>query len=421
MIRYRLLLTLLAPILLARLLWRTLGGHESWADLRQRLGWAGGAPRDDDTRRGPVIWLHAASNGEAASVQGLVAQLSQARPDLRLVVTTNTVTARALVASWPQVSQALLAPLDLRHSTARLLDRLRPDLAIIVENELWPNRLALLAARSIPVAVVGARLSETSFRRWQGADRLLGGLMRRLLGGLALVSAQDKGSAERLMTLGVDPARMAPVIDLKSGQVLGEPPPMTAARAGVVLAASTHPGDEQRIATAFRAACQASGAAARLIIAPRHPQRASQIMATLEGMGLHVAQRSTGGDPGATIYLADTLGEMDQWYQTAGLCVIGGSFDDLGGHTPFEPVARGCAVLHGPDMANFRAAQAALAPTGAQVAVPEALDQRMAELLDQADKLGQMAQDQARALAALRSDSAALIAPLLRLVPKTHK
>lgn len=407
MILYRLLVTLIAPLLLVRLAWRVLRGAEGRDDLAQRLG--RGAPLPG---QGPVVWLHGASNGELASVRGLAQALIAARPDARLVVSANTVTGRALAATWPMTARAVLAPIDTGGAVRRFLTALRPDLVIVVENELWPNRLAALAARGVPVALVGARMSARSAARWHMADRLFGGLIRRLLGGLALVSAQDAASAARLAGLG---APEGAVVDLKASVPAGRLPPMTEARARVVLAASTHAGDEARIARAL-APVLARQPGLRLILAPRHPSRAPQILAELSALGLAVAQRSAGAGAAAPVYLADTLGEMHLWYAQAGLCVIGGSFGDLGGHTPHEPLAQGCAVLHGPDMGNFAAAAQALAPTGALVADDVALARRLAELVGQRDALAGLAAAQAAALTDLRGDPTALVAALGKLL-----
>lgn len=405
MILYRLLVTLMAPLVLARLVWRVLRGAETGADLVQRLG-RGAAV----TGKGPVVWLHGASNGELASVRALTEALLARRPDLRLVVSANTVTGRALAAGWPFVAQAVLAPLDTGGAVRRFLAGLRPDLMIVVENELWPNRLAALAERGVPVALIGARMSDRSAGRWAQADRLFGGMIGRLLAGLALVAAQDAGSAARLRALG---APDGPVLDLKASGTAAPAPPMTEARARVVLAASTHPGDEARILRAFRTAPPGL----RLILAPRHPARAPRILAELAALGVSASQRTAGGDAAAPVYLADTLGEMSIWYRQAGLCIIGGSFDALGGHTPYEPLAEGCPVLHGPDMANFDAAAQALAGTGAAVADERALASRLAALAGNHAALAALAQAQAAALAELRGDPGALVAAIQTLLP----
>ncbi len=414
MILYRLILALIAPWIVLRLGARVLRGVEGRGDFAQRLGRLaapGGA--------GPVVWLHGASNGELASVAALVAASRAARPDLRLVVSANTLSGRALAAGWPGVT-AVLAPLDLRAVVRRFLAALNPDLVIVVENELWPNRLHELAARGVPVAVVGARMSARSFARWQRLDRVSGGLVARLLGGLALVSPQDAASATRFAALGA--ARLGEIVDLKAGLAVGPGPAADwpAARAQTVLAASTHPGEEALI---VQAALTARGRSPglTLILAPRHPRRADAIVAELAAMGVTPPRRSLGQPPGeAPVYLADTLGEMGRWYAAAGITVIGGSFADHGGHTPHEPAAHGSAVLHGPHMSNFEAARAALALTGAAVADGGDLALRLAGMAGDGAGQAAMAAAQGAALAALRADPSVLAAQLRALLPQDY-
>jgi 3-deoxy-D-manno-octulosonic-acid transferase len=138
-----------------------------------------------------------------------------------------------------------------------------------------------------------------------------------------------------------------------------------AERAGTLLAASTHEGEEEIVLDGFAA----SGLQA-LILAPRHAVRGDAVAGLLTARGLEFARRSAGAEPGDTpIFLADTMGEMDLWYASAGICVVGGTFTDRGGHTPWEPAAHGCALVHGPDVANFAAPFAALDAAGGAVAV----------------------------------------------------
>ncbi|MDO5620553.1 MAG: glycosyltransferase N-terminal domain-containing protein [Paracoccus sp. (in: a-proteobacteria)] len=311
-----------------------------------------------------VIWLHAASVGELASARVLIARLAEARP---MLLTTNSTTGQALArdiaAGWPQGHiTTSLAPLDLPGALSAFLDRTRPALAISVEAEIWPRRSAMLAARDIPQIVVGARMSDRSARRWQRLRGLIGPVLARQ----AALSAQDARSESHLLALSLPPAALLPRVQMKllapAAVTLPAPGPD---RDRTILAASTHDGEDALILDAFLTA-RAAHPQARLILAPRHPQRGDAIAALIAARGLSVRRRSS-GDTGesAEIYLADTLGEMDRWYQTAGICIAAGSFTDRGGHTPWEPAAYGCAILHGPDVANSAEGYAALDATGA--------------------------------------------------------
>lgn len=366
-VAYRLALGLAAPVLLAIWLVRLGRGRETWADLRERLGRGGPAGTG-------ALWLHAASVGEVAAARPLVEALCARVPGLRAVVTCNTVTGRRAARDWGLAGiEARLAPLDYRWAVAAFLRRLRPAALVVVENELWPNRLSLAHARGMPVALVAARLSSRSAARWARASAVL----RRLLAPVALAAPHDAASAERLLGLGLPRAALGPAAPLKSVVALAPPAPAALAalgyrRAETVLAASTHAGEEGPVLDAF-AAARTRRPALRLILAPRHPERGPEIARLIAARGLGHAIRSAGAVPGdAPVYLADTLGEMALWYAAAGLCFVGGSLVAKGGHTPYEPAGFACAILHGPHVENADDAYAALDAAGAAVPVSDA-------------------------------------------------
>ena len=401
MLIYRIFMALVLPVVLVLLTLRRQG------PLAERLGF-GAAPK-----AGPVLWLHGASNGELTSARWLLQDLLVARPDWQVLVTTNTTTARAMVQDWglPGVVVAL-APLDTAGAPGRVLRRWQPRALVIIENELWPARIAAAHARGVPVLVIGARLSERSARRWHR-----GGLARRVMAAtlarIRWLSAQDQDSLDRLIGLGLPVASVGPVVALKAfGPLTAKVPPFAppAARARTLLAASTHAGEEALVLDAFAAA---RGQFDHLILAPRHPRRAPEIAALIRMRGVNFAQRSKAEVPegGCPVHLADTMGEMDHWYAMAGVCLIGGTFAEKGGHTPWEPARHDAAILHGPSVANFAAPFAALDAAGGALAVTETgLAQALAGM--DAARQDRMA---AKARAALRSgeDAAALLAALL--------
>ncbi|UXU76045.1 MULTISPECIES: 3-deoxy-D-manno-octulosonic acid transferase [unclassified Paracoccus (in: a-proteobacteria)] len=329
---------------------------------------------------GPVIapggvWLHAASLGELASVRVLASDLAR---DLPLVVTTNTTSGRDLARRMGHA--CALAPLDLPQALRRFLDRTRPSVLVTVENELWPNRSAMTAARGVAQVVVGARISARSAARW----RRLPGLIAPMLGRIDALSAQDADSEARLLELGLPPQALTPRLNLKLlAPSQTRPDPEAPDRARVILAASTHDGEDAVVLDAFLAARARQGDL-RLILAPRHPARGDAVAALIAARGLPLARRSQGADAQAPVLLADTLGEMERWYRAAGICITGGSLVDHGGHTPWEPAAWRCAIVHGPHVANHAADYADLDAAGAASPV------RPAEL---ADLLPQLAGD----------------------------
>ncbi len=364
MMLYRFAIMFAFPVLLIHAALQALRGAIPWRGVAERLGRV-------EASADAVIWLHGASLGELTSARPLLDSLCQALPGRRFIVTCNTGTARAMALGWhlPGVSVAL-APFDVSWCLAAFQARVRPAALILVESELWPARIAAMRGR--PVILVGARLSERSARRWA---RVAGGLVRQMLAQVTLLSAQDAASEARFVDLGLPPARLAPRLMLKAALPLalrdlpfGNPH----ARADTLLAASTHEGDEAPILNAFVAA-RAAGVFRHLILAPRHPHRGGVVAKAIVARGLTLAVRSARAVPDATtdVYLADTTGEMDHWYRMAGATLIGGTFSDRGGHTPFEPAAHGSAILHGPDVRNFAEAFDLLDRSGGAVLVPD--------------------------------------------------
>lgn len=301
------------------------------------------------------IWIHAASVGELNSASVLIEALATRHS---VLVTTNSETGleRARSRGWP----AALAPLDLPGTLGRFLDAVQPRVAVTVEAELWPTRARLLAERGIPHVIVGARMSERSARRWSRLPGLIGPVLKNV----AALSAQDADSEARLLALGLPQQAVQRCLDLKllaPSQVT--PPAPSPERDRTVLAASTHPGEDEPILDAWLSA-QERIPDCRLILALRHPDRADQLAAMLAARGLDFGRRSAGAND-HRLLLADTLGEMPLWYDRAGICITGGSLIDHGGHTPWEPAAHASAILHGPHVANFVDAYAVLDETGA--------------------------------------------------------
>ena len=373
---YSALMTLALPALLVAGLWRMLKGTEPPAALPERLGFV---PRPASTS--PTLWLHGASVGELTSARWIIQGLLRDHPGLQILITCNTATARAMVQGWalPGLTAAL-APFDIVGAPGRVLRRWHPKALIVVENELWPNRLAALRKAGVPLILIGARLSPRSAKRWAK----LPGLVTPMLASVAWMSAQDQGSRERLAALGVPASALGPDFALKAMISRAGPPklPGPAPRAQVLLAASTHEGEEAPILAAFRAQSNFT----HLILAPRHPARGDQIAALILAMGFPVARRAWGAvpQPDHPVFLADTLGEMDLWYAMSGTCLIGGSLTDKGGHTPYEPGQYACALLHGPSTTNFAALFARLdAAIGAVAVTPETLAKTLAALTPQ--------------------------------------
>lgn len=370
-----------APMILRR---RARRGKEDPARLGERLGHPGAARPE-----GLLVWFHAASVGESLALLTLIGQVRAARPDVTSLVTTGTRTSADLLASrLPMGALHHYAPLDTAGAVARFLDHWRPDLAVWSESELWPRLIVSAAARGVPMLLINARLSPRSAARWRRAPRLA----RALLSRFDAILAQDATTAGALTGLGVDAERLG-----ISGTLKQETAPLPcddaelerlrARIAGrrVWLAASTHPGEEDFAARAH-AELLGRWPDLLLIIAPRHPGRATEVSALLEGHGLTVARRGAQAlpRPETQVYLADTLGEMGLWYRLAPVAFVGGSLVPVGGHNPYEPAALDAAIIAGPHVQNFAGAYADLDREDGVTRVTDAngLAQAVATLLE---------------------------------------
>jgi 3-deoxy-D-manno-octulosonic-acid transferase len=403
-----------APALLRR---RARAGKEDVARLPERLGRASA-----ERPPGALVWLHGVSVGESLSLLPLIAALKARRPALNLLVTSGTATsAQVLAGRLPAGVIHQFAPVDAPGAAARFLDHWRPDAALFVESELWPNLLTEAAGRGVRLALVSARMTEESARGWARAP----GSARALLAAFDLILPQDEATARRLERLG---ARVHGRLNLK---LLGEAPPVDAAmlkalrqaagRRKLVAAVSTHPGEEPLIAEACRAAAAGRPTGALLLVAPRHPERGADVAATLAQAGLKVGRRS-GGDPPAKAfdaYVLDTLGELGAVYAGADAVVMGGSFvDGIGGHNPLEAARLGAGVVTGPHVANARAIYDAMLAEAAVIEAADAaaLARHIRGLLDNpaiARRIGEAAQDFAARQAAALEAAMALLEPLL--------
>lgn len=381
---YRGLTAAATPLVIAYLNARRRRGKEDAERFAERLGNPG-----RERPAGPLVWMHAASIGEATSVLALIERMIEERSGLEILLTTGTVTAaRLLEPRLPRGARHQFVPADLPGAVARFLDYWRPDVAIWVESELWPNLVLMTHERHIPMLLLNGRLSAKSHANWSRWS----GLSRPMLGAFALCLAQDEAQEKRFRQLGAP--TVASVGDLKSAAKTL--PADTAALAALRqqmgdrprwLAASTHAGEEE-IAMAVHRRLAADHPGLLTIVAPRHPVRGDEIAAFAASQGLTVARRSQ-GDPitaATNLYLADTFGELGVFYSLAGIAFVGGSLIDKGGHNPFEAARLDCAVLLGPYTANCSAMAEALTSAGAAetVADSDALAAAVGHLLDDA-------------------------------------
>ncbi|WP_370675298.1 3-deoxy-D-manno-octulosonic acid transferase [Pleomorphomonas sp. PLEO] len=325
-------------------------GKEDPARSAERLG------HPSVTRpEGPLVWVHAVSVGEAMAAMPVIDRLIAEGKGV--LVTTVTTTSAALVAH--RLRPGLIhqfAPLDLAGPVDRFLAHWRPDLAVFVESEIWPVAIGRLADHGIPLVVANARLSPRSFRGWQRAAPAARAVFRRM--SLVLAQTDDDGArfsglgAPKVSTFGnikfdagLPDVGLADLDALKEG--IGERP--------VVLAASTHPGEDEVVLTAFLK-IKENRPETLLVIVPRHPVRGGDIALLSGAAGLATRRRTAGELPDATteVYVADTLGELGAFFSLADVVLMAGTFiDGIGGHNLIEPARLGAAVISGPHFSNW--------------------------------------------------------------------
>jgi len=366
----------LSPALISR---RLRLGKEDPARFGERRGVSA-----DVRPAGPLVWIHGASVGEVLAAAALIERLRAF--GLRILVTSGTVTSAAIVAKrFPPDVIHQYVPYDSPRYVARFLDHWRPSLALFIESDLWPNLILSSAARRLPMVLINGRMSQRSFPRWQRVQ----GTISALLDKFDVCLAQSRTDADRFAALGSRNVVVtgnlkldvpAPPADANRLERLMA---MTRGRP-VVLAASTHPGEEEILAAIHRTLAGYFPGLLTVIV-PRHPDRGEAIARMIEAAGLHPTLRSHEDLPTATtdIYVADTMGELGLFYRLAPLVFMGGSLVEHGGQNPIEAIKLGASVIHGPHVFNFTDVYEALdAAGGARLAVTQdALVKQFGQLL----------------------------------------
>lgn len=416
---YNLVLGLLLPFALGSLEWRArkqVGRGDRW---RERLGLVPRLPAGE----GPV-WVHAASVGEVQAALPLIRALNNAMPERGLVVTTfTTAGARQLRSSAGDRVVRLMLPYDLPGPVRRFLDRIQPAALLVMETELWPNLFRQTRARSVPILIGSARISDRAWRRYQKIPGLVG----ETLECADLVAAQSEVDAERFRALGAPLDRVETLgnvkFDLQASSSVAEQGAglrrMLFADRPVWLAASTRAGEEGPILDAFEQV-RLRYPEALLVLAPRHPERAAHLRQLVKARALKSVPRSA-GEPvpeDADVFILDTLGELVNFYAACDVAFVGGSLVPVGGHNLLEPVVLGVPVLTGPYYDNAVDVAEMLLAAGAvrRVADSTELAERVAEILGDSAVRARMAERGWRVIEDNRGAVERLVERVQRLV-----
>lgn len=351
---YSILFHLGLPLIFLRLWWRARRAPAYRGRIAERFGF--GLP----ALRPGGIWVHAVSVGESIAAAPMIRELMRRHPELPMTVTCMTPTGSERIrALFGEQVQHCYLPYDLPWAMARLLERLQPRLAVVVETELWPNLINQCARRGVPVALVNGRLSERSARGYARFARLTAPMLAQL----DWLAVQSEVEAERFQQLGARPAavevtgsvkydlQIDPQLPLAATALRGE---WAAQARPVWIAASTHAGEDEIILQAHRKVL-GTHPDALLILVPRHPERFAGVAALCQREGFTTVLRSTRESPAqAQVLVGDSMGELLFLYALADLAFVGGSLVPNGGHNLLEPVALGKPVLSGPQLFNFQ-------------------------------------------------------------------
>lgn len=380
---YRLLSRLLRPLLHAYLVWLGRKDPAYRMGIEERWGWG-----DYRSVAQGSVWVHAASVGEVRAAQPLIDRLL--RDGLPLFITTNTPTGRQTAEErYGSDIVVRFPPVDVPDAVDRFLDKIRPSAALFVELELWPNRLVALAKRDVPTALVNARLSQVSFRRYARFGRL----MSQCLEGVVCIAAQTDADGDRYRKMGVPDQRVRVTGNLKFDQSindhqirLGRGLRSQIGRDRPVWVAASLRQAEAPIVREAHELLRARYPNALLIAVPRHP---GQFTWPASEMPLGDSERSVRDRhllisselhddepvaPVTRVVVADTYGEMIRFLSAADIAFVGGTLTPVGGHNPLEPASLAKPILMGPNVTNFRQIDGFLGRCGGRIRVHSATE-----------------------------------------------
>ncbi len=416
---YTILLTLLSPLLLLQLYKKKEGKPPFGKRWKEHFGITpaikGNAP----------LWIHAVSVGEAIAATILIKAIKQHFPQQAIVVTTTTSTGAQQIERLGNLVEHRYMPIDFAFAVRGFLNAVKPQKMIIIETELWPNTLATVAQRGIPVIVVNARLSKKSQYNYAKIKPVFNLLSRNI----TKILCQSQQDADNFAALGISDTKLVVTGSIKY-DIQIDPQTLSAgkdlrAEIGVQrrvwIAASTHAGEDEQILAAHKELLK-DDAATLLILVPRHPERFDAMFTLAQQLGFTTTRRTTGKVTAETqVYLADTMGEMLLLLSAADICFMGGSLigNKVGGHNLLEPAALGIPCINGPSYFNFREITQQLHAAGAVELIENSqqLGQTLLQLFAAPEKMHHMAQ---QGIAVVAANRGAIKATLNALDQKNH-
>jgi 3-deoxy-D-manno-octulosonic-acid transferase len=416
---YSILVYLLLPLVLIYLLFKSIKQPEYRRGFGQRLGISG------PPAKRPLLWVHGASVGEIAAATPMIRRLLSAYPEHTLLVTTVTPTGAERVSEifGDEVLQCYL-PLDAGFAVRAFIRRYQPELAVIMETEIWPTLYQELNGAAVPVVIASARMSQRSVDGYGGFRSLI----EVALSGNVLVAAQTAADAERFQSLGVPGSKVSVAGNLKfdfdvpeevaeKGRLFRER--HCAPERPVWIAASTHHGEEQQVLESHKLLL-GTCPQALLLLVPRHPERFDEVANLIRKSGLSSVRRSSNQicDRHSQVLLGDSMGELMMYYAAADVAFVGGSLVNVGGHNLLEPAALGMPILSGQAVQNAPDVAAMLVAAGGLqlVANSDELAARLDELFARPSSRNELGKG---ALRAMQQNSGALDR-LLQIIAKAN-
>lgn len=374
--------------------------------IRQRLGWWT-YPWESErhSESSAPLWVHALSVGEVSAAQPFVEKVREQYPSMGIVVSVSTLTGFQTASRLFKGQDIDLAffPYDWLWSVQSVVKKINPKAVVLVETDIWPVFLSVMHRMHIPVYIVNLRISDSAWKRYRQLKRVAAALF----GAFEAVFLQTPRDARRLIKLGVDENRLHITgnfkfdrfsLDSDQGRVKHWRNRLHLdASQPVIVAGSTHHGEEPYVLDAFKAIQdQDRAGAARLIVAPRDHNRATEVLALCRQRGLAAVRLShlpRGiGEPPPEVIVVDSIGVLKELFSLADVAFVGGSLVNEGGHNPLEPAIHGKPILFGPDMRDFRQIAAWLLEAGGarQVGDAKALSEALSHLLDDRSEAMQM-------------------------------
>jgi 3-deoxy-D-manno-octulosonic-acid transferase len=347
---YSLLGYMLLPVMLLRLLIKSIKNYQYRQRVGERFGFIVNAPV-------PIIWVHCVSVGEFRAATVLIEELINDYPDHRLLVTTTTPTgSAAVIEHYQQRVLHFYFPFDIPFIVNRYIKKINPSICILLETEIWPNLIRSLNKKHIPVILVNARLSQRSLIKYK---RFANKLSKQTLNQLTLIATQNHNSSNRFTELGALPGKVVTAGNIKFDQKLTPNKGISkqirafSFKRSVIVFASTHKGEESLIIKSYLK-FKDSLAGTLLVVIPRHPERFDDVYKLAKKNKLSIVKRSS-NEPNAEaeMMIGDSMGEMMSYFDVCDIAYIGGSLNNTGGHNMLEPAILSKPIIFGPNVFNF--------------------------------------------------------------------